>query len=173
MSGLGPFASTSRRRRARRRIGAELTGPEADQMALALAVLRIFVGIIWLANLTWKLPPDFGRNDPEGLLYNFQRAEQYAVIGPLQDLVGDLFIPHFTFFGWVTFLIELTAGVLLTLGVFTRIGAAVGTGQAIIITLLIVEAPNEWFWTYAMFIVLNALPLFVRSDARLSIASRR
>jgi thiosulfate dehydrogenase [quinone] large subunit len=71
------------------------------------------------------------------------------------------------------FLIELTAGVLLTLGVATRIGAAIGTVQATVITLLVVEAPHEWLWTYVMLIVLNVLPLVVTSDARLSLSRRR
>jgi uncharacterized membrane protein YphA (DoxX/SURF4 family) len=151
----------------------DISGAEVDRMALALAALRILAGVIWLANLTWKLPPDFGRHDPEGLLYNFQRAAQYAVIGPLKDLASDQFIPHFTVYGWLVFLIELTAGVLLTLGVATRIGAAIGTVQATVITLLVVEAPHEWLWTYVMLIVLNVLPLVVTSDARLSLSRRR
>jgi uncharacterized membrane protein YphA (DoxX/SURF4 family) len=160
----GPYQASHRR---------DLVGAEAGRMALALAVLRILVGVIWLANLLWKLPPNFGRDDPEGLLYSFHLGEDYAVIGPLRDLMHDLVIPHFTFFGWVVFLIELTAGVLLTLGVATRVGAAIGTVQALTITLLVARAPDEWVWTYVMFVALNALPLFVTSDARLSLTRRR
>jgi hypothetical protein len=35
------------------------------------------------------------------------------------------------------------------------------------------RAPTEWFWGYAMFVVLNALPLVVIADARLSVAHAR
>jgi uncharacterized membrane protein YphA (DoxX/SURF4 family) len=147
----------------------DLTGREVDRMAWSLAGLRILAGIIWLANLTWKLPPDFGKDDPEGLLYSFNRAEQYAVIGPLRDLVHDVVIPHFTFFGWLVFLVELVAGVLLTLGFMTRLGGLIGTVQAIIITALVVQAPNEWLWTYVMLVVLNSLSLFAPTNARFSV----
>jgi len=127
------------------------------------------MGVLWLANLSWKLPPDFGRNDPEGLLYNFRRAEEHAVLPFLRSLVEDVVIPHFTLFGWLVFLVELTAGVLLTLGLFTRVGALVGTVEATIITLLVVRAPHEWFWTYAMFIAINLVLILTPAARRLSV----
>jgi uncharacterized membrane protein YphA (DoxX/SURF4 family) len=138
-------------------------------MALALAGLRILVGVIWLANLSWKLPPDFGKADPEGLLYSFRLGEQYAIVGFLRDFMGSVAIPHFTLFGWLVFLVELAAGVLLLLGLETRVGAILGTSQAIAITLLVVRAPDEWFWGYLMFIALNAVPLVAPADERLSV----
>lgn len=138
-------------------------------MALALAGLRILVGVVWLANLSWKLPPDFGKADPEGLLYSFRLGEQYAVVGFLRDFVGDVVIPHFTLFGWLVFLVELAAGLLLLLGFKTRIGAALGTAQSIAITLLVVRAPDEWFWGYLMLIALNLGPLVATADERLSV----
>jgi uncharacterized membrane protein YphA (DoxX/SURF4 family) len=142
-------------------------------VGLVLAGLRIFVGIVWIANLTWKLPPDFGRNKARGLLYSFQLAEHWAVVGPLRHLVGSVVIPHFTLFGWLVFGIELIAGVLLLLGVMTRLGAVLGTAESVAIMLLVGRAPSEWFWGYAMFVLLNALPLLVPAAARLSVDHAR
>ena len=142
-------------------------------MALVFAGLRIFVGIVWIVNLSWKLPPDFGRNEPRGLLYSFEVAHRWALVRPLRDLVGSVVIPHFTVFGWLVFGIEFGAGILLTLGLMTRLGAVLGTAEAVAITLLVGRAPTEWFWGYAMFVLLNALPLVVPADARLSVAHAR
>lgn len=147
--------------------------PDAERTALVFAELRIFVGIVWIANLSWKLPPDFGRHDARGLLYSFEIAHHWALVGPLRHLVGSVVIPHFTLFGWLVFAIELGAGVLLTLGFMTRLGALLGTAESVAITLLVGRAPTEWFWGYAMFVVLNALPLVVIADARLSVAHMR
>jgi hypothetical protein len=36
------------------------------------------------------------------------------------------------------------------------------------ITLLVVDAPNEWFWTYAMLILVNLVCLLTVTDERLS-----
>jgi uncharacterized membrane protein YphA (DoxX/SURF4 family) len=147
--------------------------PDVARMTLVFAGLRIFVGVIWIANLSWKLPPDFGRHDARGLLYSFELAHRWALVGPLRDLVGSVVIPHFTLFGWLVFGIELGAGVLLTLGLMTRLGALLGTAESVAITLLVGRAPSEWFWGYAMFVVLNLLPLVVPADARLSVAQAR
>ena len=150
-----------------------LSSGEAARALYALAGLRILLGVLWLANLGWKLPPDFGKNDPEGLLYNFQRAEKYAVTGPLQDLTREVIIPHFTLFGWLVFLAELTAGALLLLGLWTRVGALVGLVQSIAITLLVVRAPGEWVWTYVMFVAIGIVVLVTPSGDRLSLDARR
>jgi thiosulfate dehydrogenase (quinone) large subunit len=145
------------------------SSPGGAEALWALTGLRILMGVLWLANLSWKLPPDFGRDDPEGLLYNFRLAEQHAVFPFLRSLVEDVVIPHFTLFGWLVFLVELTAGVLLTLGLFTRVGALVGTVESLIITLLVVRAPNEWFWTYAMFVAINLVLMLTPAAERLSV----
>lgn len=142
-------------------------------MAWALAGLRVLVGVLWLSNLSWKLPPDFGRDDPRGLLYSFRLAEHHALVGPLRDMMSNVVIPHFTTFGWLVFLTELTAGLLLLLGWHTRLGALIGTGQAIAITALVSAAPGEWRWGYLMLIALSAVPLLGVSDLRLSLAARR
>ncbi len=144
-------------------------GDDAARMALVFAGLRVFVGVIWLANLSWKLPPDFGRHDPRGLLYSFRVAEHWALVGPLRHVMRNVVIPHFTLFGWLVFSVELAAGMLLTFGVATRVGALLGTGQALIISTLVGRAPTEWIFGYAMFVVLNALPFLAPTSARLSI----
>ena len=136
----------------------------------ALVGLRIFMGVLWLVNLSWKFPPDFGRDAPKGLLYSFRQAQDHAIVGFLRSFVHDVVIPHFTLFGWLVFLVELTAGVLLALGLFTRVGALVGSVEVLIITLLVVQAPNEWFWTYAMFFAINLVLLLTpAAGERLSV----
>jgi len=145
------------------------SAPGPAEAVWALVGLRLVMGVLWLANLAWKPPPDFGRDDPEGLLYNFRLAEEHAVLPFLRSFVEDVVIPHFTLFGWLVFLVELTAGVLLTLGLFTRVGALVGTVEALIITLLVVRAPNEWFWTYVMFIAINLVLMLTPAAERLSV----
>ena len=145
------------------------SSPGGAEAVWALVGLRIFMGVLWLDNLLWKLPPDFGRDAAEGLLYNFRRAEEHAVLPFLRSFVHDVVIPNYTLFGWLVFLVELTAGILLTLGLFTRVGALVGSVQALIITLLAVRAPHEWFWTYAMFIAINLVLLLTPAAERLSV----
>ena len=143
-----------------------------ERTLLVLAGARILLGVLWLANLTWKLPPDFGRDDPEGLLYNFELASAHAVVAPLRTLAEDVLIPHFTLFGWIVFLAELAVGLSLLLGLWTRIGALLGVVQSIAITLLVVRAPDEWVWTYVLLVAMSLVVALTPSGERLSLDAR-
>ena len=142
---------------------------ERDRIAWVFVSLRVFMGVLWLSNLSWKLPPDFGRNDARGLMYSFRQAEQYALSEPLRRLMAHVVIPHFTFFGWQVFLVELVAGVLLLLGWHTRVGAVIGLLQAIAITVLTVRAPNQWFWGFALFVAVSLVLVVVPCNMRFSV----
>jgi thiosulfate dehydrogenase [quinone] large subunit len=131
------------------------------------------MGVLWLANLAWKLPPDFGRHDPRGLMYSFHQAELYAVGAPLRRFMSDVVIPHFTIFGWQVFLVEAVAGVLLLLGWHTRVGAVVGLLQAIAITVLTARAPNQWFWGFVLFIAVSLVLVLVPSNRHMSLDRRQ
>jgi thiosulfate dehydrogenase (quinone) large subunit len=143
-----------------------------DPTALALAGLRILMGVLWLANLSWKLPPDFGRDRPRGLLYSFHQAEHHAVSEPLRRFMAHVVIPHFTLFGWQVFLVEAVAGVLLLLGWHTRVGAVVGLLQAIAITVLTARAPNQWAWGFVLFIAVSLVLVVTPANARWSLDRR-
>ena len=62
---------------------------------------------------------------------------------------------------------------LLLLGLWTRVGALVGLVQSIVITLLVVQAPDEWVWTYVMFVAIGVVVLVTPSGSRLSLDARR
>lgn len=140
---------------------------------LALAGLRVLMGVLWLDNLTWKLPPSFGRHDPRGLLYSFHQAEHHAISEPLRRFVAHVVIPHFTLFGWQVFAVEAVAGVLLLLGWHTRVGAAVGLVQSIAITVLTVRAPHQWAWGFALFVAVSLVLVVAPGNARWSFDARR
>jgi thiosulfate dehydrogenase [quinone] large subunit len=152
-----------------RLVAAGSAKPSPAAAAWGLAGLRVFTGVLWLANLAWKLPPDFGKDEVGGLMDNFVIAEEDAVFGFLRTFMSDVVIPNYTAFGWLVFVVELVAGVLLTLGLLTRLGALVGGIQAVIITLLVVQAPTEWFWTYAMMIALHIVLFLTPCAERLAL----
>lgn len=146
---------------------------ERDRSDWGIAALRVLMGVLWLANLTWKLPPDFGRHDPRGLMYSFHQAEHYAIGAPLRRFMADVVIPHFTLFGWQVFVVEAVAGVLLLLGWHTRIGAIVGLLQAIAITVLTERAPNQWFWGFVLFVAVSLVLVLVPSNRHMSLDRRQ
>src|SRR4051812_24260700 len=48
-----------------------------------IAVVRVGVGLLWLQNLGWKTPPNFGKGDPpDGLYLSTTYAVSHEVLHP-------------------------------------------------------------------------------------------
>jgi len=82
-------------------------------------------------------------------------------IAPLAKINGALLdnviIPNIRMFGWVVFVLEFTAFLSMTLGLFTRVGAlaALAISLQLYIGLANVPRPFEWEWTYGMIVGLS------------------
>jgi hypothetical protein len=137
--------------------------PQAKSGQIALTGLRLLVGLMWLENVVWKVPPDFGERTRGGLYFWTTRAVEFPVWKPFSWLVEHLVLPNFTVFGWGVLVVESALAVLLLTGTLVRPAALLGIAQSIAIGLSVAEAPNEWPWAYAMMIGIHAVLLFTPS----------
>jgi len=124
-----------------------------------LAAVRIAVGLMWLQNVNWKRPPDFGQAAENGLYQYTAYAVEYPVLGAFSWLVENVIFPNFALFGWGVLIAEFCLGAFLLVGFLTRFWAAIGILQTIAITLSVLNAPAEWQWSYylmfaAQFVIL-------------------
>jgi thiosulfate dehydrogenase [quinone] large subunit len=130
-----------------------------------IALLRVGVAFLWIQNVGWKEPPDFGQAS-DGGLYHFTRfAVEHPVLTPYAWFVEHVVLPNFTFFGWLTLLTEAALGAFLLVGLATRFWAVVGVVQCLAITLSVLNAPNEWHWSYFL-MVLSHVALFATAAGR-------
>ncbi|MBX9717454.1 MAG: DoxX family membrane protein [Microbacteriaceae bacterium] len=118
--------------------------------APGLAVLRIALGVLWVQNAGWKVPPDFGREGDRGLSFWANQAVEYPVFAPYSSFVETVFLPQLAIVGWAVLLTEVALGTFLILGLATRAWAAVGIIQTIAIALSVLNAPDEWHWGYIL-----------------------
>ena len=139
-----------------------------QRMSSALAGIRVLVGVIWLENLRWKLPPDFGNDRSDGLLHYLRLGADHG-LQPFAWVASEVLVPHPAAAGWVIFSVELIAGVLLFLGYRTGFGAVLGTAMAIVIAALVGPAPGSWHWGYVMLVALNVAVLAGPANLRLSV----
>jgi hypothetical protein len=148
-----------------RLIGALLSPPAPDTKSgqITLTCLRILVGLIWLRNVLWKVPPDFGENRRTGLYFWSNLAIEHPVFPPYSWLVEHLVLPNFTLFGWGVLVVESLLAILLLTGTAVRLAALLGVAQSIAIGLSVAAAPNEWPWAYAMMIGIHAVLVFAPS----------
>jgi hypothetical protein len=64
-------------------------------------------------------------------------------------------IPNFGWMAWLIFGMELFITITILFGVLARLGALVGTAQALNLTIGLVPVPGEWEWTYILLTTLN------------------
>jgi uncharacterized membrane protein YphA (DoxX/SURF4 family) len=71
--------------------------------------------------------------------------------------VGSIVLPNLAVFGPLVYLVELTIGVSLLLGLFSRVGALLGLLMGLNLWLGLYSAPGEWPWTYMFLVMIQAL----------------
>jgi thiosulfate dehydrogenase [quinone] large subunit len=133
--------------------------PRQQVMAAGLAVLRIFFGVIFLANglaklLDWRsiewgpyrailIDRDFARGILENEVFerNDGRGTELEFIRPPARFLID----NWEWVGWVVTIVEIGVGVLLILGIATRLAAVVGLGQQLSLALVYVSS-SRWMF---------------------------
>ncbi|SDX71772.1 TQO small subunit DoxD [Modestobacter sp. DSM 44400] len=135
-------------------------GPDQGKAARAtLAAVRIALGLLWIQGVGWKTPPDFGQEAGRGLFRYTRYAVDHPVLPPFSWLIENLVLPHFVFFGYLTLLLEASIGAFLLVGLATRFWAAMGIVQTTAITLSVLNAPNEWPWSYYLMFAAHVVVL--------------
>lgn len=127
-------------------------------LSLVLSGNRSLIGLLWLASLRWKLPPDF--TPPAGhrsLMEWLQLEIAHPTISFYANFVANVVVPNFLLFAWLTFLVELVIGLSLTFGVFTRLGAGIGLLWSFNLAIGLIAVPGEWPWSYLMLIMWHGL----------------
>jgi thiosulfate dehydrogenase (quinone) large subunit len=125
------------------------------------SVLRWIAALLWLANVNWKIPPDFGRSE-QGCR-QFCRFVEAGVDDPV--LPGSAWFfesvvsPNLQVFGWGTLVVEAALVAALVAGRYVRIAAVVGIAQSLGIGAAVANASGEWYWSYVLMMALHAAVL--------------
>jgi uncharacterized membrane protein YphA (DoxX/SURF4 family) len=122
-----------------------------------IGLMRITAGLLWLANLEWKRPPDFGDDLNNGLYKYVDGAVTHEVFPPWSWFVENVVLKNYTLFGWSTLLLESALAALLLLGLWTRPVALLGAANSVAIALSVLYYPNEWPWAYYIMIALHLM----------------
>ena len=120
----------------------------ARAQSIALTVLRVLLGLMWLYNVSWKRAPDFGKDAGNGLYKFTTYAVDYPVLAPYAWVTDHLILPVFPIFGWVVLIAETALAVMLLTGSYVRLAALIGLAQSLAIGLSVAYAPHEWPWAY-------------------------
>lgn len=121
------------------------------------SVLRWTAALLWLANVNWKIPPNFGRSDEA--CRQLCAFVQMGVESPVAPGSGWFFeqvvSPNLAAFGWVVLLTEFALAVLFIAGRYLRVASVLGVAMSLGIALAVANDPREWYWSYVLMIVLH------------------
>jgi thiosulfate dehydrogenase (quinone) large subunit len=124
----------------------------------------IFVGLLWLQQLAWKMPPTFG-----GLRRYVESEALHTFVPGYSAILTNVFLAHFSLLGAGVWTAELLVGVTLLFGLFTRFGALLALLLSVQLYVGLAYAPGEWYWTYGMLVLLGLALVAVPAGRRLGI----
>lgn len=157
--------------------GRWLFSPAVDdgsrRSAVAAVVVRILLGLMWLFNVAWKRPPDFGRTKGGGLFGFTNYAVSNPVLPPFSWVIEHVVLPHFLVFGWAVLAVETLLAVALLSGAWVRLAALVGVAQSLAIGLSVAKAPHEWPWSYLLMVAVHLLLLVAGAGRYLAVDALR
>lgn len=150
----------------------------------AIAVLRTFFGLVFLTNGLAKLIPGIAHFpggyfliDSDGARSIIQHNARHHPVRLYHDLVFNLLLPNWGYVGPLVGLTEVAAGLLLTLGLASWLGALLAAGLSLHIQFS--DANGPWLFEYAVEYIPLLCLVFMRSgrawglDGRLALAHAR
>ncbi len=136
---------------------------DARLLARGLAVVRILFGLTFLSNGLAKLfgfhtvafGPVVGnfinRPDARFILDVEVNKNAQSLLPPIGWITNEVLLPNFGFFGWALTVVELTAGLLLILGLLPRVGALIVLGEVVFLFFVYLSSGR---WLPEQFILL-------------------
>jgi TQO small subunit DoxD len=121
---------------------------------LSIGLLRIMFGILWLDAALQKAPWVINSQGARfGWLSNWIWTEmQHPTFDVYKTFLENVVWPHFTFFGYMSFVVEMALGLSLLLGVCTVLSGLGGALWQFNIALGSYSVPGEWYWIWPLLI---------------------
>lgn len=136
----------------------------SENSLIVFALVRVFVGLLWLQQLFWKMPPDFA-----GLRHYVLEEGQHTFLPGYSFIIEHVFLPNFILLGAFTWGTELLVALCLLFGAFSRFGALLATVLALQLYIGLAYAPGEWYWTYGMLVLLCVALAAIPAGRRLGV----
>ncbi|HEX6121844.1 MAG TPA: TQO small subunit DoxD [Ktedonobacterales bacterium] len=118
-----------------------------------LALVRIAVGFFWYQESFFKLP---GHTAYFGNLLHM--VAKGAIMPGYAGIIEHVFVPHAALFAIFVWLLELSLGISLMFGLFTRLGGTIGAiWAALLFCGLAYGGRNSLPWYFGLLVLINVL----------------
>jgi thiosulfate dehydrogenase (quinone) large subunit len=121
---------------------------------LPIGLLRMMFGMLWLQAALQKAPWVINAQGQRfGWLSNWLWTEtQHPTFGFYKALLEHVVLPHFTVFGYVSFVVGLALGISLLVGLLTVLSGMGGALWQCNIAIGSYAVPGEWGWLWPLLI---------------------
>ncbi len=113
--------------------------PSPRVYATWLGLLRILTGAFWLIHGITKFTNSDKYMPPNGFMPLVVQKSLQSSVGPYHDFLANVVVPHIGLFAELVRLGEVSAGLLLFFGLFSRLGGLIG----IVLTLNYMASGGE------------------------------
>jgi thiosulfate dehydrogenase (quinone) large subunit len=153
------------------KLSARLQALEAGAQNVIIGLMRMVVGVLWLANIEWKRPSDFGLAKGNGLYKYVNSAVENPVFPPYSWFVKNVVMKNYQVFGWITLITEIALAALLLIGFKTRLISLVGFGLSVSIGMSVLGYTKtyEWPWSYYLMGAIHLLLFAVGAGNHLGV----
>jgi hypothetical protein len=135
-----------------------------DRLSARWVPLKVvwFAGLLWLSNVSWKVPPNFGETADgcRGLCRYVQMGIDHPVVPGSAWVFENVVQPRLEFFGWGVLFVEAALAALLLSGRYLRIAGMLGILQSLGIGLAVANGPDEWYWAYVLMVGVHLAVIF-------------
>ena len=135
----------------------ELSERDLRRLGEGVAVIRVLFGLTFLLNglsklfgghfheirLGWYVANLINRSDARFILNAEVNRNAQHHLPLIRWITNDLVLPHWSAFSWGLTAVEVTAGVLLMVGLFSRLGALVALVPTVFL-FFVYFANNRW-----------------------------
>jgi uncharacterized membrane protein YphA (DoxX/SURF4 family) len=148
-----------------------MTVPSARTYAGWLAIVRILTGVLWLIHGIPKFTNATAFMPPNGMIVTYVQRGLANARSPYHDFLATVVQPNISLFAELVRLGEVVAGLLLVLGLFTRLGGLIG----IILPLNYLAAraglgsASQWASADGSMLLLSAISLVLPTGRALGI----
>ncbi len=141
-----------------------------DPEKFGIILLRTVIAILWFSQAFVKLinRSDEKNSDHDGFVGQLIWMKDTHPNSFVASILEDVLIPNADFIVVLVIMTELFIALSLGLGLFTRLGAVVGTLMIVNLWILTLGW-DEWFWTYPLIFFPHIIFILARSGREIGI----
>ena len=133
-----------------------------------LTCVRVILGYFWLSRVLANPPPMFGCPDG-GFCWMIEHSVRTPYIRVYGALLESIVLPHPGIFAWVAAVAQVAIGLILVLGIMTRLGALLGLIVSLVFLAGSAGIPGDFVWYYASLALLSTVYFAIGGANQLSV----